>query len=188
MLRPVCAAGEANGRSKTAPLHFDMRIIGLDVSLRSTGYGVIERRTGRLMAVEFGLIRNTLKLAHSACLLTLQRDLAAALERSKPDAAAVEGGFYFKNAKTAMILGEARGVVIATCAAAGVPVFEYAPRLVKQSLTGFGAAEKKQVAKMVITILGLREEPPEDAADALALAICHAQHQTGIAALRPEPI
>ena len=165
-----------------------MRIIGLDVSLRCTGYGVIERRGSRLVALESGLIRNAPKLAHSTCLLTLQRDLAAALERTKPEAAAVEGGFFFKNAKTAMILGEARGVVIAGCAAANVPVFEYAPRLVKQSLTGFGGAEKPQVAKMVMTILGLRETPPEDAADALALAICHAQHLTGIAALRPEPI
>ena len=69
-----------------------------------------------------------------------------------------------------------------------MPVYEYAPRRVKQSLTGFGAAEKAQVAKMVVTILGLRETPPEDAADALALAICHAQHLTGIAELRSEPI
>ena len=165
-----------------------MRIIGLDVSLRCTGYGVIERRAGSLVAVEFGLVRNAPKLPHSACLFTLQRDLATALERSKPAAAAVEGGFFFKNAKTAMVLGEARGVVIATCAAAGVPVFEYAPRRVKQSLTGFGGAEKAQVAKMVMTLLGLRETPPEDAADALALAICHAQHLTGITALQPEPI
>ncbi|MCX7006294.1 MAG: crossover junction endodeoxyribonuclease RuvC [Kiritimatiellaeota bacterium] len=165
-----------------------MRIIGLDVSLRCTGLGVIERRAGRLAAVEYGLVRNKPGVPHTTCLLTLQRDLAAALERAKPDAAAIEGGFFFKNAKTAMILGEARGVVIATCAAAGVPVYEYAPRLVKQSLTGFGAAEKAQVAKMVVTILGLRETPAEDAADALALAICHAQHLTGIAELRPEPI
>lgn len=165
-----------------------MRIIGLDVSLRCTGLGVIERHAGRLVPIEFGLVRNAPKLPHSTCLLTLQRDLVAALERTKPDAAAIEGGFFAKNAKTAMILGEARGVVIATCAIAGVPVFEYAPRLVKQSLTGFGAAGKTQAAKMVVTILGLREAPPEDAADALALAICHAQHLTGIAELRPEPI
>ena len=171
-----------------AKIQSEMRIIGLDVSLRSTGVGVIERRAGRLACVEFGLIRNKPAVPHSACLLTLQRDLVAALARTQPEAAAVEGGFFFKNARTAMILGEARGVVIATCAAGGVPVFEYAPRLVKQSLTGFGGAEKAQVAKMVMTILGLREAPPEDAADALALAICHAQHQTGIAALRSEPI
>ena len=165
-----------------------MRIIGLDVSLRCSGIGILEYRAGRLNVVEYSLVRNKAGLPHSTCLLTLQRDLAAALERVKPDAAAVEGGFFFKNAKTAMILGEARGVVIAACAAAGVPVFEYAPRLVKQSLTGFGGAEKAQVAEMVVTILGLRGTPPEDAADALALAICHAQHLTGIAALRSEPI
>lgn len=165
-----------------------LRIIGLDISLRCSGIGVLERRAGRLVAVEYSLVRNKATLPHSACLCTLQRDLAATLERTSPGAAAIEGGFFFKNAKTAMILGEARGVVIATCAAAGVPVYEYAPRRVKQSLTGFGAAEKAQVAKMVVTILGLRETPAEDAADALALAICHAQNLTGIAQLRPEPI
>ena len=143
--------------------HF-RRIIGLDISLRCSGLGVLERRAGRLVAVEYCLVRNKATLPHSACLLTLQRDLTALLERTKPEAAAIEGGFFFKNAKTAMILGEARGVVIATCAAAGVPVYEYAPRRVKQSLTGFGAAEKAQVAKMVVTILGLSETPAEDAA------------------------
>ena len=167
--------------------HF-RRIIGLDISLRCSGLGVLERRAGRLVAVEYCLVRNKATLPHSACLLTLQRDLTALLERTKPEAAAIEGGFFFKNAKTAMILGEARGVVIATCAAAGVPVYEYAPRRVKQSLTGFGAAEKAQVAKMVVTILGLSETPAEDAADALALAICHAQNLTGIVQLRPAPI
>lgn len=165
-----------------------LRIIGLDVSLRCTGLGVIERRGGRLLPVEYALVRNKPTVPHTACLLKLQSELVAMLARTKPDAAAIEGGFFFKNAKTAMILGEARGVVIAACAAAGVPVFEYAPRLVKQSLTGFGAAEKEQVARMIVTILGLRETPAEDAADALALAICHAQHLTGIAELRPEPI
>ena len=167
--------------------HF-RRIIGLDISLRCSGLGVLERRAGRLVAVEYCLVRNKATLPHSACLLTLQRDLTALLERTKPEAAAIEGGFFFKNAKTAMILGEARGVVIATCAAAGVPVYEYAPRRVKQSLTGFGAAEKAQVAKMVVTNLGLSETPAEDAADALALAICHAQNLTGIVQLRPAPI
>ena len=110
------------------------------------------------------------------------------LAHTRPDAAAIEGGFFFKNAKTAMILGEVRGVVIAACAAAGVPVFEYSPRLVKQALTGFGGAQKDQVSKMVMAILGLKEKPQEDAADALAIAICHVHNQSGIAALKPKPI
>ena len=165
-----------------------MRILGIDASLRCSGVGVVERRAGRLVAVDFGLIRNAPAVPHSACLAKIQRELATLLARAQPAAAALEGGFFFKNPKTAMILGEARGVVLAACATAGVPVFEYAPRLVKQSLTGFGAAQKEQVARMVMTILGLREPPPADAADALALAICHLHHQTGIAALAAQPI
>lgn len=165
-----------------------MRILGIDASLRSTGLGVVESRAGRLCAVEFSTVRNPATLPHSACLLAVRRELDAILSRCRPGAASLEGGFFFKNAKTAMILGEVRGVVIASCAAAGVPVYEYPPRDVKQALTGFGGAEKMQVAKMVKAILGLPELPQADAADALGIAICHAQNQTGIAALRPEPI
>ena len=165
-----------------------MKILGLDISLRSTGVGVVERRAGQLVAVEFGLIRNAAALPHSACLANIQAQLAALLARAQPGAAALEGGFFFKNARTAMILGEARGVALAACATAGVPVYEYAPRLVKQSLTGYGAATKTQVARMIMTLLGLRALPPEDAADALALAVCHLHHQTGLVALQPQPL
>lgn len=165
-----------------------MRVLGIDSSLRSTGLGVIESRAGRLQAVEHGTIRNPQARPHSECLRRIHEEISAVLAHTRPDAAAIEGGFYFKNAKTAMILGEVRGVVIAACAAAGVPVYEYSPRLVKQALTGFGGAQKDQVSKMVMSILGLKEPPEEDAADALAIAICHMNNQTGIAALKPTPI
>lgn len=95
------------------------------------------------------------------------------MTRGKPDAVALEGGFFCKNVKTAVILGEARGVVIAACAGAGVPVYEYSPRRVKQAVVGFGNAGKEQVQKMVMAILRLDEKPHEDAADALAIALCH---------------
>jgi crossover junction endodeoxyribonuclease RuvC len=110
----------------------------------------------------------------------------AVLATHRPDAAAVEGGFFFKNAKVAMVLGEVRGVAISSCAAAGVPVYEYSPRRAKQNVTGWGAAPKEQVARMVSSVLGLAEAPPADAADALALALCHAQTSGGL--LKGEPI
>ena len=165
-----------------------MRVLGIDASLRSTGYGVVESRGSRWVCLEAGLVRNPASRLHSECLAVLQRELGAVIARTQPQAAAIEGGFYFKNARTALVLGEARGVLIATCAAAGLPVFEYAPRRVKQSLTGAGAAGKDQVAKMVCRVLGLTEPPPEDAADALAIALCHLHGQTGVAALQPKPI
>ncbi len=165
-----------------------MRVLGVDTSLRSSGYAVVETKAGRLVAVDYGTIRNPPDRPHSLCLLEIQDTLRHLLTQDQPDVAALEGGFFFKNAKTAMILGEARGVVIATCASAGLPVHEYAPRSVKLSLTGSGSAQKDQVARMVMTILGLREKPQEDAGDALAIAICHLQSRSGIAELQSAPI
>lgn len=165
-----------------------MRVLGIDASLRSTGYGIVESQGNRLKAVDFGTIRLAASVPHSQCLRKVLESLSSALAASKPDAAAIEGGFFFKNAKTATVLGEVRGVAIAACAAAGVPVYEYAPRLVKQALTGSGGAQKDQVGKMVKTILGVAGDIQEDAADALAIAICHLNSQTSIAALRSEPI
>lgn len=165
-----------------------MRVIGIDASLRSTGIGVVESQGSRLKLVEFSTVRNPASLPHSECLRRILAELSALLGRHQPQAAAIEGGFYFKNAKTALVLGEVRGVVIAASASAGVPIYEYSPRLVKQALTGFGGAQKDQVSKMVKSILGVGGDIQEDAADALAIAICHIQSQTGIAELRPEPI
>ena len=165
-----------------------MRILGIDASLRSTGLAVIEQQAGRLFAVEYAQIKNPTTLPHSSCLRRVHEEVVAVLKRCEPAAAAIEGGFYFKNARTALVLGEVRGVVIAACASAGVAIYEYSPRLVKQALTGFGAAQKDQVSKMVMGMLGLKESPQEDAADALAIAICHLQNQSTIAALKSEPI
>lgn len=165
-----------------------MRVLGIDASLRSTGLGVVESRAGRPAAVEMGTIRTPAARPHSECLSRIHAEVTALLARARPDAAAIEGGFFFKNAKTAMVLGECRGVIIAACASAGVPVFEYSPRVVKQALTGFGGAQKHQVSKMVMAVLGLKEKPQEDAADALAIALCHLNSQAGIAALRAKPL
>jgi crossover junction endodeoxyribonuclease RuvC len=165
-----------------------MRALGIDTSLRSTGVGVVESRGSGLKALNWLVIRNGQSLRVSECLRNLQHELQRLVSETRPDIAALEGSFYFKNARTAMVLGQARGVAISVCASAGIPVFEYAPRRVKQAVVGFGAASKEQVQAMVKRILSLDVEPPEDAADALALAICHLNARTPIEALAAEEI
>ena len=156
------------------------RVLGIDTSLRSTGVAVVEARGSALKAVDFGFLKTSPKWRHSECLKCIAEGIDAVIAKTQPTAVAIEGAFFFKNARTAMVLGEARGVAIATCAAAGLPIYEYAPRRVKQAVVGVGGAEKQQVARMVMTLLGLREEPQSDAADALALAICHIHSDRGI--------
>lgn len=157
-----------------------MKVLGIDASLRGTGLAVIEWRGSRAAALHWEVVKMPAKAPHSACLKTIRERIDAVLAAHRPDAAAMEGGFFFKNAKVALVLGEVRGVAIASCAAAGVPVYEYSPRRAKQNVTGWGAAPKEQVAKMVRSVLGLEETPPPDATDALALALCHAQTGRGI--------
>jgi len=106
------------------------------------------------------------------------------INATHPDVVSIEGAFYCKNVKTAMVLGEARGVAIAACARHGLAIYEYAPRRVKQALVGYGRAEKDQVAKMVKMLLGLEEQPQSDAADALAIAICHIHNMRNITAVQ----
>ena len=165
-----------------------MRVIGIDTSLRSTGLGIVEARGSVFTVIEHGRIHNPAALPHSACLHRLDTALRETLARVRPDVAAIEDIFFAKNARTAMILGEARGVVIAACTAAGLPVFEYPPRRVKQAVSGSGAAEKAQVRRMVMTILGMADEPQEDAGDALAIAICHLNTRSPVPELTAKPI
>jgi len=155
------------------------RILGVDTSLRSSGVGVIEVRGNQLRAVAYGRIYNRPTELHSRCLLHIFEEVSGLIETHKPDCAAIEGAFFAKNAKTAMVLGQARGVVLAACARAGLSVGEHSPRRVKQALTGSGSAQKEQVAKMVMQLLDLKEQPQEDAADALAVAITH-HHQASL--------
>ena len=165
-----------------------LRILGVDTSLRSSGVAVIEVRGQQMRALAYGRIHNKPKLLHSGCLAEIHRQVDALITEFGPDEAAIEGAFFAKNAKTAMILGQARGSVLGCCSLRTLPVFEYSPRSVKQSVVGIGSAQKDQVAKMVMRLLGLKEQPQEDAADALAIAICHA-HQRGLPeALRSKAI
>ena len=165
-----------------------MRIIGIDTSLRSTGVGIIETAGSALKLIEAMTLSFPPSLPRSGCLRGLDEGIARLIMEFAPEAAAVEGIFFCRNVKTAVTLGEARGVVIAACARAGLPVFEYPPRRVKQALVGHGEADKDQVARMVIRLLNLAETPQEDSADALAIAICHAHSRTGIDALAPKAI
>ncbi|MEI6971450.1 MAG: crossover junction endodeoxyribonuclease RuvC [bacterium] len=165
-----------------------MRVLGVDTSLRSSGVAVVEERGSTLVAIYHGTISISPRRPLSDCLKCLQEGLSDLIERHRPEQAAVEGLFYCKNVKTVTTLAHARGVAIATCASAGLPVFEYAPRRVKQAVVGFGAAEKEQVRRMVMALLGLREEPDEDAGDALAIAICHLHNRSGHKEIAPQPI
>jgi len=141
-----------------------------------------------MRSLGYGRIRNKPELPHSQCLLNIRSTIDGLCAEFEPESAAIEGAFFAKNAKTAMILGEARGAAIASCAAAGVPVFEYSPRKVKQALVGSGSVSKVQVAAMVKRILGISEELQDDESDALAIAICHLQRNTTIPGLAAEPI
>lgn len=151
-----------------------MTILGIDTSLRSTGYGVLEVSGSRLIAKEYGRIKNAPALPLTACLIAINEKVEGLIAAYSPDAVAVEGVIYGKNAGTMLVLGQARGAVLVAAAKAGVPVYDYEPRRVKMSVCGNGMAEKDQVQRMVKTLLSLPEVPQNDAADALAIAIAHA--------------
>jgi len=161
------------------------RVLALDVALRCTGYGVVDvDGRGGFQAVDCGVIRTSAKERLSECLRRLAGGIRELIDAYRPETAAIEGGFFFKNARTAMVLGAARGVAMAWLAERDIPIYEYAPRRVKQAVCGFGAAGKEQVALIVATRLGLTvTQIQDDATDALALALCHAQAASG-AALR----
>ena len=159
-----------------------MIILGVDTSLRSTGYGVLETEGCRLRALEFGNIPNSPKLPVSICLYNIHAKIAELCEKWKPDEAAIEEVIYGKNANTMMVLGEARGAVIVALGQSAIPTCEYEPRRVKSAVCGNGMAGKEQVQRMMKTLLALPELPQDDAADALALAVCHAHAKTLLAA------
>ena len=166
----------------------ETRVMGIDTSLRSTGVAVVEAVGNRFAAVEYSVIKTPPKQPLSVCLRRLYEGLSDVIQRSRPTGVAIEGVFFCKNVKTAVILGEARGAAIAVCAGNGMPIYEYAPRRVKQAVVGYGTATKEQVRKMVMSLMALREEPPEDAGDALAIAICHLHSMSGHPALAPKGI
>lgn len=159
-----------------------MKILGVDPSLRETGYGIVETNGSELHVLVQGTIKNQSSLLPSRCLVRISDTLKNLIQQHQPEVMAIEGLFYCQNMKTALTLGQARGAALLAAAEHGLQVYEYAPRRVKQSIVGHGGAQKLQVGKMVQRLLGLEKEPGEDAADALAVAICHAQSSKGLTA------
>ena len=159
-------------------------VLGIDPSLRGTGWGVIAVGEGEPRALGFDTIRCPAGWARSRCLVRIAGALREAIQRHGPTACAIEGLFFAQNLQTALLMGEARGVCLLAAAEAGLEICEIAPRQVKQAIVGFGGAQKLAVARMVQRMLRLTETPPDDAADALALALVHAR-ETGRFTLTP---
>ncbi|MBU1175824.1 MAG: crossover junction endodeoxyribonuclease RuvC [Alphaproteobacteria bacterium] len=158
------------------------RIIGIDPGLRRCGWGVIETAGNRLRFVAAGVLAPPVSGALAERLVALHGALTQVIARYDPDEAAVEETFVNQGARSALILGQARGVVLMTPALMGLPVAEYAANLIKKSVVGTGHADKAQIQLMVKTILPQADFKGADAADALAIAICHAHHRTAPAA------
>jgi len=161
-----------------------VRIFGIDPGADRTGYGCVETDGSRHRIVICGAISAPGKATFPEKLLNIHTRLAALLIECRPDCVAIENVFHAVNARTALKLGHARGVAMLAAAAAGVPIDEYTPAEIKRAVTGYGRAEKPQVQQMVKLLLGLPQVPsPHDAADALAVAICHA-HSGGVRGVR----
>jgi crossover junction endodeoxyribonuclease RuvC len=153
-----------------------VRILGIDPGSLRLGYGVVERiGKAQLRYVECGVISAPARLSRSERLVTIGRGLRELVDELRPDEVAMEQAFYGKNVQSTLALGEARGVATFVVTDRGLPVAGYAPALVKRSIVGHGAATKQQIGYLVRALLGLRRVPEPDAADALAIAICHAR-------------
>lgn len=152
-----------------------MLVIGLDPGTAITGYGIVrDDEEGGLLAVDYGVIETPSKLPMPERLLKLYQGLSEVIDLHRPENSAVEKLFFQKNVKTAISVGQARGVALLALAEKQLPISEYAPMEVKQAVAGYGGADKKQVQLMVKALLNLETLPrPDDAADALAVAICH---------------
>lgn len=162
-----------------------MIVLGIDTSLRSTGYGVLEVKGSKLVALDYGNIKNRATLPLTESLKAINLKVAELIETYKPDEMAIESVIYGKNAGTMLILGQARGAVLTAAALANLPAYEYEPRRMKMSICGNGLAEKEQIQRMVKTLLNLEELPQNDAADALGLAICHAHSRGRLSTVKP---
>ena len=151
-----------------------MIILGIDPGMAIVGYGVIEGNNNTLKAIDYGAITTPSTMETPQRLVTIYDAVQELIVRYQPDEVAIEELFFNKNVKTALTVGHARGVAVLAAAKTGLDLYEYTPLQVKQSVVGYGRAEKAQVQQMVKILLNLKEIPkPDDAADALAVAICH---------------
>jgi crossover junction endodeoxyribonuclease RuvC len=163
-------------------------ILGIDPSLRGTGYGVIQTEKSGLVTLAHGTIACPKDWERSRCLAKISETLRDIVRAHRPETCVVEGIFFVQNLKTAIVMGEARGAALAAVAGDGIEIFEIATRKVKQAIVGYGAAQKIAVAKMVQRMLNLRDLPAPDAADALALALTFAQEKDRFGLKSPKKI
>ncbi len=159
-------------------------VLGIDPGLANTGYGVVARRAGRLVALDGGVVETPAGIPAERRLASIHSAVAALIEEHRPDSMALEELYFGQNVRTAFAVGQARGVVMLAAGQSGMSCSGYTPQQVKGAVCGSGRAAKDQVARMVATLLGLSEPPhPDHAADALAVAICHASRAPMSAAL-----
>lgn len=163
-----------SGQVKT-PAPEVTRILSVDPSLRGTGFAVLEGHGQKIRAITHGLIRSPASRRLSECLRHINEKLTDVIRETRPSACAMEAVIFVQSYRTAITLGSARGAAILAAASAGLPIFEYAPRRVKQAVVGRGGADKQQVAFMIRALLGLTETPSADEADALAVGMTHLQ-------------
>ncbi len=157
-----------------------MIILGIDPGYAIVGIGVLEYKGGKFRPIEYNAITTHASMATSLRLKVIYEEIARYLDKYKPDAVSIEELFFNSNQKTAIAVAQARGVLVSQAAIRGIPIYEYTPLQIKQAVTGYGRADKNQVQQMVKLLLGLNAVPkPDDAADAMAVAICHA-HSAGV--------
>lgn len=162
-----------------------MRVLGLDPSLQSTGFGIVENEGDKVQAVVYGIIKPERQADFPQRLNEIRTELEKIIERFEPDEVAIENPFYARNVRTALSLGQVRGAVLVALASRNCPLFEYSALEIKKAVTGYGQAEKDQVQRMVKILLNLEDDRmPLDASDALAAAICHLNNRR----LEPGPV
>ena len=158
-----------------------MRILGIDPGIAIVGFGLIESNRGSVRMLQYGAVTTEAGLPLATRLVQIENDMTALIAQLKPDEIAVEELFFSKNITTGIAVAHGRGVILCTAERLGVPIFEYTPMQVKQAVAGYGLADKKQVMDMTKRLLKLKAVPkPDDAADALAIAICHARRATSL--------
>lgn len=158
-----------------------MRILGIDPGIAIVGFGLIESDRGAMRMLQYGAVTTEAGLPLATRLVQIEDDMRVLIQQLRPDEIAIEELFFSKNITTGIAVAHGRGVVLCTAERLGVPIFEYTPMQVKQAVVGYGLAEKRQVMDMTKRLLKLKAVPkPDDAADALAIAICHARSATSL--------
>ena len=165
-----------------------MRILGIDPGIAIVGFGLIESDRGNMRMLQYGAVTTEAGLPLATRLVQIEDDMRALIRQLQPDEIAIEELFFSKNITTGIAVAHGRGVVLCTAERLGIPIFEYTPMQVKQAVVGYGLAEKRQVMDMTKRLLKLAKTPrPDDAADALALALCHARSSTSrLPRIKPE--